>query len=45
MMAALGLIVALPAAAQMMDAPAPVGEVQVTELRRPSRTWTSPTGS
>jgi len=31
--AALGLIVALPAAAQMLEAPAPVGEVQITELK------------
>jgi hypothetical protein len=33
LIAALALIVALPAAAEMMEAPAPVGEVQVTELR------------
>lgn len=32
LLAALGLILALPAMSQMMEAPAPVGEVQVTEL-------------
>jgi hypothetical protein len=31
--AVLALFVSLPAVAEMMDAPAPVGEVQVTELR------------